>query len=44
MQVFDHQGFGIEQALVHIDIDDLRAVVDLLARDIERGFQLALFD
>ena len=29
--------FGIEQALVHVDVDDLRAVLDLLARDVERA-------
>ena len=25
-------------AFVHVDVDDLRAVLDLLARDLERGF------
>ena len=33
----DHRLFGIEQALVHIDVDDLRAVLDLVARHRERG-------
>ena len=33
----DHRLLGIEQALVHVDVDDLRAVLDLLARDVERG-------
>ena len=27
-----HRLFGIEQALVHVDVDDLRAVLDLVAR------------
>ena len=44
-----HRRFGIEQALVHVDVDDLRAVLDLLARDRQRrgvvagGDQLAEF-
>ena len=29
--------FGVEQALVHVDVDHLRAVLDLVARDRERG-------
>ncbi len=33
----DHRLLGIEQALVHVDVDDLRAVLDLVARDRERG-------
>jgi hypothetical protein len=33
----DHRRFGIEQALVHVDVDDLRAVLDLVARDDERA-------
>ena len=37
MQEVDHRLLRIEQAFVHVDVDDLRAVVDLLARDIERG-------
>jgi hypothetical protein len=32
-----HRLLGIEQALVHVDVDDLRAVLHLLARDGERG-------
>ena len=32
-----HRLLGIEQALVHVDVDHLRAVLDLLARDRERG-------
>ena len=33
----DHRLFRIEQPFVHVDVDDLRAVLDLLARDRERG-------
>ena len=33
----DHRLLGVEQALVHVDVDDLRAVRHLLARDVERG-------
>ena len=29
--------FGVDQALVHVDVDDLGAVRDLVARDVERG-------
>ena len=32
-----HRLLGVEQALVHVDVDDLRAVLDLLARDLDRG-------
>ena len=32
-----HGLLGVEQALVHVDVDDLRAVLDLVARDRERG-------
>ena len=32
----DHRLLAVEQALVHVDVDDLRAVLDLLARDVER--------
>ena len=31
-----HRLFGIEQALVHVDVENLRAVFDLIARDSER--------
>ena len=30
-----HRRLGVEQALVHVDVDDLRAVLDLLARDLD---------
>ena len=44
-----HRGFGIQQAFVHVDVDDLRAVLDLVARHLKRcgvvarGDQLAEF-
>ena len=28
---------GVEQALVHVDVDHLRAVLDLIARDLDRA-------
>ena len=36
-----HRGLRIEHALVHVDVDDLRAVLDLLARHAERFFEIA---
>ncbi len=33
IQESDHRLLRIEHALVHVDVDDLRAVLDLLARD-----------
>ena len=33
----DHRRLGVEQALVHVDVDDLGAVLDLLARYFDRG-------
>ena len=44
-----HRGFRVQQSLVHVDVDDLRAVFDLVARDLQgcgviaRGDQLAEF-
>ena len=35
MQEIDHGALGIQQALVHVDVDDLRAVDHLLARHIK---------
>ena len=32
-----HRLLGIEQTLVHVDVDHLRAVLDLLARNRQRG-------
>ena len=40
MEEFHHRLLGIEQALVHVDVDDLRAVLDLVARDRERGWKI----
>ncbi len=34
-----HQSSAVEHALVHVDVDDLRAVVDLIASDVERGLE-----
>jgi hypothetical protein len=36
-----HRLFGIEQRLVHVDVDDLGAVLDLLAGDLDRGVIVA---
>ena len=35
LQEAHHGGFRIEHALVHVDVDDLRAVLHLLARDVD---------
>ncbi len=43
-QEADHRRLGLEHALVHVDVDDLGAVLDLLAGDIERGLVVALDD
>src|SRR6185503_19589061 len=39
-----HRLLGVEQALVHVDVDDLRTRFDLLARDVERGRIVAVED
>ena len=36
--------FGVEQAFVHIDVDHLRAIFDLLPRDFDRGFIIIVQD
>ncbi len=36
-----HRRFGIQQALVHVDVDDYRAVLDLVARHLQRGGVIA---
>ena len=36
-----HRLLAVEQGLVHVDVDDLRAVLDLLARDLDRGVIIA---
>ena len=40
----DHRGFGIQQPFIHVDIDDLRAVLNLLQRHRERLLEIALLD
>ena len=40
----DHRLHAVEQALVHVDVDDLRAVLDLLAGDDERLGVVAVRD
>ena len=44
MEKRDHGGDAVDHAFVHADIDDLRAVLDLLARDCDRVFVLPFFD
>ena len=36
VEVVDHRLLGVEHALVHVDVEDLRAALDLLARDHDR--------
>ncbi len=36
VEVFDHRPLAIDQALVHVDVDHLRAVRHLVARNIQR--------
>ena len=36
-----HGGLGVQHPLVHVDVDDLGAVLDLLARDLQRGLVVA---
>ena len=38
----DHRRLRIQKAFVHIDIDDLRAVLDLLTCNIQRSIEIAL--
>ena len=44
IQEADHCRFRIEHRFVHVDVDDLRAVLDLLARDGERFVELVVQD
>ena len=37
IEKLDHGRLRVDQALVHVDVDDLRAVRDLIARDVERA-------
>ncbi len=39
-----HRRFGIQQALVHVDVDDLGAVLDLVARHLQGGGVVARGD
>ncbi len=40
----DHRLLGIEKALVHVDVEDLGAIGDLIARHVERGRIVAVAD
>src|SRR3546814_2484384 len=40
LQESRHRMFGVEQPFVHIDVDDLRAIFDLLARSEEHPSEL----
>ena len=39
-----HRGDAVDHALVHVDVDDLRAVLDLLAGDRQRSVVVAVAD
>ena len=39
-----HGGFAVQQAFVHVDVDDVRAALDLLAGDRHRLFVLLVPD
>src|SRR5207344_1387091 len=39
-----HGGFRVQESLVHVDVDDLRAVFDLLACHRQRGLVVVLLD
>jgi hypothetical protein len=41
VQETHHRRLAVEHRLVHVDVDDLGAVLDLLARDCESGLELA---
>ena len=41
IEELDHRRLGIDEPLVHIDVDDLRAVGHLIARDRERAGEVA---
>jgi hypothetical protein len=44
VQEAHHGRFRIEHGLVHVDVDDLRTVLDLLARDRKRFVELIVQD
>ena len=35
-----HRFFGLQHAFIHVDVDNLRTVFNLLFRDIQRGFKI----
>jgi len=37
LRIRHHRGFGIQQSLIHVDVDDLGAVLDLVARHLQRA-------
>ena len=39
-----HFGGGVEEAIVHVDVNDVGAVIDLLTGDVERFFVILLVD
>lgn len=39
-----HHGLAIDEAVIEADVDDVRAVNDLLAGDLEGGFEVAFLD
>jgi hypothetical protein len=39
-----HRGDAVDHALVHVDVDDLRAALDLLRGDLEGGVVVAVLD
>ena len=41
IEELDHGSLGIDQAFVHINVNDLRAIGDLVARDLERRREIA---
>src|SRR3546814_9602864 len=44
LQESRHRQLGVQQALVHVDVDDLRARFHLLARDLDGGGIIARHD
>ena len=44
LQEAHHRRLGVEHALVHVDVDDLGAVLHLLARDRQRVVVVAFED
>lgn len=44
IEEFDHRLFGIDQAFIHVDIDNLGAIDHLIARDIKSGGKVTGLD